>query len=146
MSEVSLFRLYLLRAAYLMIALFLGASIWPGLVNPAADWPHMSGVARALLAALGLVAVLGLRYPLQMLPLLLFETAWKAIWLLAIGIPLWRGGRLDGANLQTFQDCAVGVVLMVVILPWPYVFARYVRRQGDRWGPRKAAIDGPSAA
>jgi hypothetical protein len=138
MPEVTLFRLYLLRAAYLMIALFLGASIWPGLVTPSAEWPHMSGVARALLAALGLVALLGLRYPLQMLPLLLFETAWKAIWLLAIGLPLWSAGRLDGANAQTFQDCAVGVGLMAVILPWPYVFARYVRQAGDRWTQRRA--------
>ena len=138
MAEVSLFRLYLLRAAYLMIALFLGATIWPGLVGPAGQWPHMSGVARALLAALGLVALLGLRYPLQMLPVLLFELAWKAIWLLAIGLPLWRAGRLDGANAQTFQDCAVGVALMAVVLPWPYLVARYVRRPGDRWTQRRA--------
>jgi hypothetical protein len=139
MREVSLFRLYLLRAGYLMIALFLGASIWPGLIDRAADWPHMNGVARALLGALGLVALLGLRYPLRMLPLLLFETAWKAIWLLAVGLPMWRGGRLDGANLQTFQDCAVGVALMAVIIPWPWVFARYVRQPGDRWAQRRAA-------
>jgi hypothetical protein len=138
MAEVSLLRLYLLRAAYLMIALFLISSIWPGLIYRPVDWPHMNGVARALLGALGLLALLGLRYPLQMLPLLLFETAWKAIWLLAIGLPLWRGGRLDGANLQTFQDCAVGVVLMAVIIPWPYLLARYVRRPGDRWTPRRA--------
>lgn len=138
MPEVSLFRLYLLRAAYLMIALFLGATIWPGLVDPAAEWPHMSGVARALLAALGLVALLGLRYPLQMLPLLLFETAWKAIWLLAIGLPLWSAGRLEGANAQTLQDCAVGVALMAAILPWRYVFARYARQAGDRWTQRRA--------
>lgn len=133
MTEVSLFRLYLLRAAYLMIALFLISSILPGLIYRTTDWPHMSGVARALLAALGLLALLGLRYPLQMLPLLLFETAWKAIWLLAVGLPLWRSGRLEAGNLQTFQDCAIGVVLMAVIIPWPYVLDRYVRRPGDRW-------------
>lgn len=138
MPDVSLFRLYLLRAAYLMIALFLSTSIWPGLVNPAGDWPHMSGVARALLAALGVVALLGLRYPLQMLPLLLFEAAWKAIWLLAVGLPMWNGGRLEGANAQTFQDCVFGVVLMAVVIPWPYLFASYVRRPGDRWTRRRA--------
>lgn len=137
MTEVSLLRLYLLRAAYLMIALFLISGIWPSLIWPAVQWPHMSGVARVLLAALGLVALLGLRYPLQMLPLLLFETAWKAIWLLAIGLPLWRAGRLDPAHAQTFQDCAFGVVLMAIVLPWPYLWANYVRRPGDRWRARE---------
>jgi hypothetical protein len=139
MAEISLFRLYLLRAAYLMIALFLGSSIWPGIVRHTVEWPHMSGVARCLLAALGLVAVLGVRYPLRMLPLLLFELAWKAIWLLAVGLPLWRAGQLDGANLQTFKDCAFGVVLMAVVLPWPYLLAGYVLRPGDRWMAREKA-------
>jgi hypothetical protein len=139
MTEVSLLRLYLLRAAYLMIALFLGWSIWPGILHHTAEWPHMNGVARCLLAALGLMAALGVRYPVQMLPVLLFETAWKAIWLAAIGFPLWRAGRLDGDNLETFKDCAFGVVLMAVVLPWPYLFAKYVRQPSERWTRRETA-------
>jgi hypothetical protein len=136
MTEVSLFRLYLLRAAYLMIALFLGSSIWPGIIHHTAAWPHMSGVARSLLAALGLMAALGVRYPLRMLPVLLFETAWKAIWLLAIGLPLWRAGQLDPDNMETLKDCGFGVVLMAVVMPWPYVLANYVRRPSERWTAR----------
>jgi hypothetical protein len=143
MAEMSLFRLYLLRAAYLMMAVFLLTSIGPGLLFHTADWPHMSGVARALLAALGLVAALGVRYPVQMLPVLLFETAWKTIWLLAIALPLWRAGRLDGDNFETFKDCAFGVVLMAVVIPWPYAWAKYVRQSGERWTTRRSA-DGSS--
>jgi hypothetical protein len=137
MTDVSLFRLYLLRAAYSMIALFLFSSIWPGIIRHTTDWPHMSGVARCLLAALALVAALGVRYPLQMLPVLLFETAWKAIWLLAIGLPLWRAGRLDPDNLDTLRDCLFGVVLMAVVIPWPYVFANYAKRPSERWRARE---------
>lgn len=93
----------------------------------------MTGVARALLTALGLLALLGLRYPLQMLPLLLFELAWKAAWLLAYGLPLWAAGRLDADSAATFQDCAVGVPLVLLVLPWRYLWFQYVRRPGDRW-------------
>jgi hypothetical protein len=143
MSEISLLRLYLLRAAYAMIAVFLATSMWPGLFFHGGDWPHMNGVARVLLGALGLVAALGIRYPVQMLPVLLFETAWKAIWLLAVALPLWRSGRLDGDYLETFKDCAFGIVLMAVILPWPYLWAHYVKRPGDRWTGRPADQSAP---
>ena len=79
MDRVSLFRLYLLRATYLFIVVGLGFLIWPSLLNPPEHTEHMRGVVRSLLAGVSLLALLGLRYPLQMLPLLLFELVWKSI-------------------------------------------------------------------
>ena len=40
----------------------------------------MEGVETCMLVALSLLAVLGLRYPMKMLPILLFEIGWKFIW------------------------------------------------------------------
>ncbi len=57
--------------------------------------PLMSGVADSLLGALALLCILGLRYPVKMLPLLLFETAWKTAWLLGFALPLWLAHRID---------------------------------------------------
>ena len=42
-----------------------------------------------MLVALSLLWFLGLRYPLQMLPVLLFELAWKLIWMIVVVLPLW---------------------------------------------------------
>jgi hypothetical protein len=39
------------------------------------------------LAAISLLALLGIRYPLKMLPLLFFEFLWKAVWVLGWGLP-----------------------------------------------------------
>ena len=89
MQEVSTFRLYLLRATYLLLIVGLGFQIWPGILNPPRDLEHMRGPVRSLLAAVSLLAILGLRYPLKMLPLLFFELVWKSIWVVAIGLPLW---------------------------------------------------------
>src|SRR5437660_10277400 len=81
-SEVRLWRLYVLRAAYLLLVVGLGAMIVPDLISH----PLTSrGVIPSLLGAVWLLAFVGLRYPLQMLPLLMFEFTWKTIWLLAFG-------------------------------------------------------------
>ena len=126
-------RLYLLRASYFLIFIFLTTQVLPQVIERGPQFPHMSGVARALLGALGLLALIGVRYPIKMLPILLFELAWKAIWVLAIGLPLRIANKLDAGQAQTFIDCTFGVVLCLVVIPWPYVIDTYFRAKGDRW-------------
>lgn len=136
MSEVSTFRLYVLRVMYLVIAVGLAIMIWPQILSPPPKLSHMAGVVRALLGAVGLLAVLGIRYPMKMLPLLFFELVWKIIWVLAYGLPLWRSDQLDVNTRQSLIDCLVGVVLVPLALPWGYIFRHYFRAPGDRWGAR----------
>jgi hypothetical protein len=133
MNEVSTLRLYLLRIMYALIAFAMGSQIWPLIIAPRTQPAHMTGVARAMLGALAVVAALGIRYPLRMLPLLLFELAWKMVWVAAIGLPLWASGRIDPDNAGTLLDCMVGVVLLPLLLPWRYLIDQYVRAPGDRW-------------
>ena len=128
---VSLFHLYGLRILYFLIALFLLSTIGPRLAEPPPTL--MTGAARALFVALGLMAALGIRYPLQMLPIMLFEFAWKALWLAFIGLPLWAAGGLDPDNMDTFVNVAVGLPLVLIVVPWRYVIDHYVKRRGERW-------------
>ena len=133
MSELSTARLYALRATYLLIAVGMGVQIWPLIVNHPVNVEHMRGVVRAFFGALTLLCVLGLRYPVKMLPLLFFELAWKLIWVLAFGVPLWLTNQLDVATTESMQACLFGVVLVPLVLPWSYVWRHYVRAPGDRW-------------
>ena len=100
-----------------------------------------------LLAALSLLSAMGLRYPLKMLPLLLFELAWKLIWLARVALPLWRAGKVDDALVGNTVATAA-VVLVAVAIPWRYVVAQYIRAPGDRWrasrGVPAAALAQPS--
>jgi hypothetical protein len=132
MSEVSLFRLYALRAGYLLIAGGLAATIWPLLLVHSPQWPLMNSVVAALLAAVSVLAAIGLRYPLQMLPVLLFELIWKTIWLTTVAFPLWSANALDARTMDTVRDC-VPVVVLIPLIPWRYVLANYVTKSGDRW-------------
>ena len=137
---VTTLRLYVLRAAYFMIFVFLTTQVLPQVILRGTQYPHMSGVARALLGALGLLALLGIRYPLRMLPLMLFELVWKAIWVFAIGLPLRVANQLDAGQAQTLVDCTVGVVICLIVIPWPYVIDTYLRASGDRWRRAGTAV------
>jgi Na+/H+ antiporter NhaA len=85
-----------------------------------------------MLVALSLLSFLGLRYPLQMLPILLFELAWKFIWVTVVVLPLWIAHRLDPATLDVFYSCLV-VLIVLAVIPWRYVVAHYVTKPGDPW-------------
>ena len=132
MQAVSLTRLYMLRVVYLIIAVGLGLVIWPGVIHHEQPWGLAQGFVNCMLAAFGLLCALGIRYPLQMLPVLLWELTWKSIWLLIVALPAWRAGPLDQAMLENLF--AVGLVVIIPIaMPWGYVAEKYLRQSGDRW-------------
>ena len=130
--EVSLFRLYTLRAAYLVMAAGLGVFVWPAVIHHTSAFGAAHGVQVALLAGLGATAALGIRYPVQMLPVLLFEMVWKAIYLAAFALPLWSAHQITAAVAEDIKAVLM-VVIFIPLIPWRYVFAHYVLKPGDRW-------------
>jgi len=128
-EEVSLVRLYILRAMYLVLVVGLGAMIVPELVNHEFT---SRGVIASLLGAVWVLAFLGLRYPLEMLPLLMFEFVWKAIWMIAYGVPQWSAGRYPPTFAEDSFNIALGAILLFVI-PWGYVWRHYVKQPSARW-------------
>ena len=61
--EVSLFHLYSMRLAYLLLAVGLGLYIWPAVIHHTSEFAAAEGIRFGLLAGLGAMAILGLRYP-----------------------------------------------------------------------------------
>jgi hypothetical protein len=138
MADVSLLRLYVMRAGYLLIFLGVGSMALPALTRPAAPLTPLDGVAFSFFAALALLAAVGLRYPLQMLPVLLIQMIYKTIWLLAVALPLWSAGApFDPETARFTRAMALGVAFDLIVIPWGYVFANYVRKPGDRWTGRR---------
>jgi hypothetical protein len=142
MNEVSTFRLYVLRAMYLFIVAGLGAVVWPGVIRPHAPWEFMEGSVNCMLVAFSLLCALGLRYPLQMLPVLLWEALWKTVWLAIVALPQYRSGQVDAQFASATFNCAL-VVLLYLAIPWPYVLKHYVKKHGDRWSLPSAAQPKP---
>ena len=129
-QEVSLVRIYVLRATYLLLVIGLGGMIVPEVVSH----PVISrGVIPSLLGAVWVLAFVGLKYPLKMLPLLMFEFAWKSIWMLAYGLPQWYASQLPATFAEDSFNIGVGVILMPLVIPWGYVYRHYVKQSGARW-------------
>jgi hypothetical protein len=120
-----------MRAGYLLMGGGLALVKWP-LLPDAATLPLYEGVTLCILTAMSLLAFLGLRYPVKLLPLLLFESVWKLIWLALVALPEAISGGLDTAMTETLISCSL-VVVILAVTPWPYVWRQYMRATGDRW-------------
>jgi len=129
--SVSLFRLYLLRALYALLAVAEGF-IQIKLFLHHGHWTQATGVAHCFLLALAILSIVGVRYPLKMLPLLIYEILWKSIWLVGIALPLWLANQVDADTRKGFFEIGPAIVL-IPIIPWRYVFQNYIANPGDRW-------------
>jgi len=133
MTPVPLWRLQLLRAFYLLLAVGTAINFGPMLGSHSVEWAQRKGEVAAMLSALAVLCLLGLRHPLQMLPILLFELAWKVIWLLVFAWPLWRAGALTPGVEESAWACLSGVVLTPLVLPWRHLWQHYIRQSAERW-------------
>ncbi len=133
MTEVSAIRMYALRLAYLLNFAGGGLMFWPALLNPGKPLGSFEGAAFSFWAALTALMGLGLRYPLQMLPLLLLQLFYKVVWLLAVALPLRSAGQWDASAAEFTRTFVGAVVVDAVVIPWAYVLTNYVKKPGDRW-------------
>lgn len=131
--QVSVLRLNILRAMYLFIAAGLGYTIWPDILLPADTQANANTVVSSLLGALGLLCLLGIRYPLKMLPLLIFELFWKLIWVLAFALRMALGTGLDVYAKDTLFACLIGLVLVPLVVPWGYVLNTFIKLKAEPW-------------
>lgn len=132
MRTLSTFRLYLLRVFYLVLAVGLGMQMWPAVIYHVYSMKVDSSALTCMLWALSVLSILGVRYPVQMLPLLLFEVTWKTAWLLTVALPHWLRGQWNQDLAST--TFAVGlIVILIPLVPWTYVYESYVKQPGERW-------------
>jgi hypothetical protein len=132
MTDVSRTRFIVMRAFYLLLFLERGYRL---VVQLASGKPlgSFDGVAYAFWGALALLCLLGLRYPLRMVPVLLIFLIYKLLWLVMVALPLWSAGTpLDPLMTQFAWAMAAGVVIDLLVIPWGYVIAYYLRAPAEQ--------------
>jgi hypothetical protein len=130
--ELSVRRLNVMRFAYAFIGIGLAVVKWPVVIRDAQSLPVPEGVVACLLTGMSLMALLGLRYPVRMLPILLFEVTWKVIWISAVAIPNLVSDDLNAEARDVLVNCSLVVVVLAVV-PWRYVWTSFARTPGDSW-------------
>lgn len=128
-DEMSVLRLNLLRCMYLLNAVLVGSGVVAAFVQREGPWGAVPGAAFSFWAALATLSLLGIRYPLAMLPIIFMQLFYKAFWLMAVYIPLWAVGR----SSEMLYGFVIGLLLDVAVIPWTYAFAHYLKRPADRW-------------
>jgi hypothetical protein len=129
--QLSVWQLNLLRVGYLVMGVGLAVIKWPLLFDHEA-WGLAEGTKECLLITMSVLALLGIRYPLRMLPVLLFEVSWKLLWLGVVALPLWSDNQLEGAT-RTQASAVLWVVIIIAVIPWRHVLAQYVMAPGEPW-------------
>src|SRR5439155_3683500 len=127
MSEVSSARTTALRVVYFLNFVGLGFMAWPRVISPGKPFGLVDGAAFSFWAALAALMGLGLRYPLQMIPLLLLQFFYKAIWFVAVALPLWTSGQWSAGATGMTRTFVMGFIADVLVIPWAYVLANFVR-------------------
>jgi hypothetical protein len=130
-GPLSFRQLNLLRVGYLVMGVGLAVIKWPLLLDHA-PWGLAEGTKECLLIAMSVLALLGVRYPLRMLPILLFEVAWKLLWLGVVALPLWSQDRLDG-DTRTQAGTILWVVIIIAVIPWRQVLSQFVTAPAEPW-------------
>ena len=136
-GTLSVRRLNVMRIGYAVMGIGLAIDRWPQLFNRTEPWPLYEGATAFLLVAMGLLALLGLRYPVKMLPIMVFESLWTLLWLAVIALPLAIAGTMDTATSEMAAGILLGLIV-VAVTPWRYVFRQYVTTAGDPWRSRSA--------
>lgn len=125
--------IYLLRALFLLMFLFVGYDSWSYILTHAGKWSTpMQSAAWCMFGSYSLLSILGVIRPLKMLPIMLFMIVYKSVWMIVVAWPLWSAGRLAGSPFEGMAQVFMWVPVAILITPWKYVWSEYVLNRKPR--------------
>lgn len=120
-------RLHLMRGLYLLNFISLAIDNWSTILFPSQSLEVLPGVAISFWAGFSLLNLIGIRFPLKMLPILLLQLLYKSAWIVGVYRPALQEGPIEAGIQEFFYICIGGIVLNLLILPWGYVYRTFLR-------------------
>ncbi|GEM_PF-1405383 len=120
-------RLHLMRLLFFVNFIGLVGDSWSSILFPHDQLDALSGVAMSFWAGFSVLNLLGVRFPLKLLPILLLQLLYKAAWILGTYLPARNHGLLNEEYQSFFWICIAGIVLNLLIIPWPYFYRNFLQ-------------------
>ncbi|GGF64135.1 hypothetical protein [Alteromonas lipolytica] len=57
----------------------------------------------------------------------------ESIWVLSAALPMYQQHGLDTYAAETLFACLIGIVLVLIAMPWRYFWQQFVMAKGERW-------------
>lgn len=120
-------RLHLMRGLFFLNFLSLAFDNWSEVLFPEGLNDTLTGVTISFWAAFSLLNLLGVRFPLKFIPILLLQLLYKSAWIVGTYLPA-RNEKSLTEDLNSFLwVCIAGVLLNLLIIPWRHVYTEYLR-------------------
>ncbi|WP_100644383.1 hypothetical protein [Alteromonas facilis] len=140
---IPLWKTWGLRLFFAGLVFVIGRWQLMSILEGPSDWTPWRGVGHSLLFALAILAVGGMFRPIAFLPVMLFEIIWKAVWLAVVALPLWLAGE-EIPGIVSVKGSLIGVGLIIICVPWKYVWWRYFAHPIEPWKRKKEVSDKPA--
>lgn len=133
---VPLWKTWGLRLFFAAMVIVLGSNQLNYILEGASEWTRWRGLGHSMLFALAVFAIGGLFRPLVFLPIMIYEIAWKAVWLVVVALPPWLAGQEIPSVVNT-KSSIIGICLIIIVIPWKYVWWKYFTQPIEPWRRKK---------
>ena len=117
--------IYLLRLLFLLMFIFVNLDTWPAIFS-GRTWDPVKAAAVCMWGAYAALSIIGIIRPLLMLPIVIFEIIYKAVWLIIVAYPLWVNNQLAGSPAEEMTKAFLWLPLPILAMPWGYFFKKYI--------------------
>ncbi|MEW6998102.1 hypothetical protein AADZ86_10390 [Colwelliaceae bacterium BS250] len=133
---VPLWKTWGLRIIFAAMVIVLGSKQLNYILEGASEWGNWRGLGHAMLFTLAVLAIGGVFRPLAFLPIMIYEIAWKTVWLVVVALPPWLAGE-QIPGIVSVKGSIIGICLLIILIPWKYVRWRYFTQPIEPWRRNK---------
>lgn len=120
-------RLHIMRLLFFLNFISLAFDNWSTVLFPDEQMDTLTGVSISFWAGFSLLNLIGIRFPLKMIPLLMLQLIYKAAWIIGTYLPARRNGLLDDSLESFLWVCVAGIALNLLIIPWGYTYKYFLK-------------------
>ncbi|MBQ4836469.1 MULTISPECIES: hypothetical protein [Pseudoalteromonas] len=135
--KVALWKTWGLRIIFAAMVIVLGSKQLNYLLEGASQWSNWRGLGHSMLFTLAILAIGGVFRPLAFLPVMIYEMAWKIVWLAVVALPPFLAGQ-EIPGIVNVKASIIGICVLIILVPWKYVWWRYFTQPIEPWRQKKS--------